>query len=484
MRGKALTTDDIKQQIARGRNYERLYRELKPKYDAALKRIAALEAQVATQEAQFTAQLQTQAARIEQLEAMVFGRKPQPPKQARLRLTTKRDSTTYRRPIPPASAITVEESFTIDHCHRCGHRLTDKRTVVRYEEDIVLAAFDPRLDNKTVTKQHIEQGWCSRCGQYASAKALRGQDVSLGPVVRTYIVYLMCHLDLSYAQVQDLLWQQHQLYVAGSEIATILAERRIAYLPLYKQLQESVRDGPSHLDETRYPIQAEQGAGYAHVMTGADGTPAEHDVVFVLADSRGKGNSETLIGANYHGVGVTDRYGSYRHLFVKGQHQICWAHLARNAKDIARLQCLDESTKQHVTQFYQELNRIYAVTRHIWVEPFDRGQRQTQAAQLRSEVVAACRPDEQDPKQLHDLKAGILEYRDCLFVCLTEPNVPPDNNKAERMLRKLVIKRKKSFGVKTMNGARTMEVLYSVVQSLANRDKANLLQNLYQVTNA
>lgn len=482
MRGKALTTDDIKQQIARGRNYERLYLELKPKYDAALQRIAELEAQVAAQEAQFAAQLQAQAARIEQLETMVFGRKSKLPKQARLRLTTKRDSTTYRRPIPPASAITAEDSFTIDHCHRCGHLLTDKRAVIRFEEDIVLAAFDPRLDNKTVTKQCIEQGWCSRCGQYASAKDLRGQDVSLGPVVRTYIVYLMCHLDLSYAQVQDLLWQQHQLYVAGSEVATILAERRIAYLPLYEQLQESVRDGPSHLDETRYPIQAEQGAGYAHVMAGADGTPAEHDVVFVLADSRGKGNSETLVGARYRGVGVTDRYGSYKHLFVKGQHQICWAHLARNAKDIARLQCLDEPTAQHATQFYQKLSRIYATTRHIWAEPFDRTPRHTQAAQLLSEVVALCQPDEQDPKQLHDLKTGILEYQDCLFVCLTEPHVPPDNNKAERALRKLVLRRKKSFGVKTTKGARTMEVLYSVVQSLANRNKATLLQSLHQAT--
>lgn len=479
MRGKALTTDDIKRQIARGRNYERLYRGLKPKYDTALQRIAELETQVAAQETQFTAQFQTQAARIEQLEAMVFGRKSKLPKQARLRLTTKRDNTTYRRPIPPASAITAEETCTIDHCHRCGHGLIDKRTVVRYEEDIVLAVLDPQLDSKTVTRQHIAQGWCSRCGQWSSAKDLRGQDVSLGPVVRTYIVYLMCHLDLSYAQVQDLLWQQHRLYVAGSEITAILAERRIAYLPLYAQLRESVRDGPSHLDETRYPIQAEQDAGYAHVMAGADGTASEHDVVFVLADSRGKGSSEALVGANDQGVGVTDRYGSYRQLFVKGRHQICWAHLARTAKDIAALQCLDEPTRQHCLRFYRDLSQVYATLRTIWQQPFDTVQRRAQADGLLPEILSVCQPDARDPKQLKDLKAGIVEYQSCLLICLTEPHVPPDNNKAERALRKLVMKRKKSFGVKTTKGARTMEVLHSVVQSLANRDRTNLFINLH-----
>lgn len=210
-----------------------------------------------------------------------------------MRLTTKRDNITYRRPIPPASAITAEESFTIDRCHRCGHGLTDKRVVVRFEEDIVLAALNPRLTAKTAAKQSIEQGWCSHCGQYA-----------------------------------------------------------------------------------------------------------------------------------------------------------------------------------------------YASVRKIWAEPFDGARRQTQAALLLPEVVALCRPSMQDPKQLRDLKAGILEYQDCLFACLTQPNVPPDNNKAERALRKLVLKRKKSFGVKTRRGARTMEALYSVVQRLASRDKTTLLQNLHQAATA
>ena len=120
--------------------------------------------------------------------------------------------------------------------------------------------------------------------------------------------------------------------------------------------------------------------------------------------------------------------------------------------------------------------------RQVWAEPFDVRKRRIAVQALLPQVTALCRPDEADPKQLADLKRGILEYRDCLFVCLTEKHVPPDNNKAERALRKLVLNRKKSFGVKTAKGARTMEVLYSVVQSLANRDKTNLLPSLYRLT--
>jgi transposase len=227
------------------------------------------------------------------------------------------------------------------------------------------------------------------------------------------------------------------------------------------------------MDETSCPIQSEKGSGYAHVMVSA----VTEDVVFKLADSRGKGNSEKLVGGNYRGVGITDRYGAYKHLF--DLHQICWAHLHRTARDITHLECLSKAKLKHVTTFYDGLATIYAALRAYKEESFEVTKRQMQAGQLLEQTKALCTPHKLDPKKLIDLKAGILEYQDCLFLCLTIDGIPADNNKAERALRKLVIKRKKSFGVKTMKGARTMEVLLSVCQSLYNRDRDNFLPALH-----
>jgi transposase len=229
------------------------------------------------------------------------------------------------------------------------------------------------------------------------------------------------------------------------------------------------------MDETSCPIQSEKGSGYAHVMVSA----ASDDVVFKLADSRGKGNSQRLVGKDYQGIGITDRYGAYKHLFVS--HQICWAHLHRNARDITHLECLGKRKLAHVTKFYNGLATIYGLIRHYQAEPFDEVKRQKQAEDLLEQIKQLCVPHTLDPKKLVDLKAGILEYQNCLFLCLTIDGIPADNNKAERALRKLVIKRKKSFGVKTMKGARTMEVLLSVCQSLYNRDKDSFLPELHRL---
>lgn len=473
-----LSDEQIQQRLTEGRNYKRLYFELKDKFDEVAQEHKQCPQLIAELAAKYDAIIETQTARITELETMVFGRKPKGGKPVKsMPPVTKvpRKPESYRRPLPPASAITAEQHHGITDCHRCGHELTDKDEAIRYEEDIVLAALTPEIPHKTVTKHTVERGWCSRCGQHSSAKDLRGQVVTIGPVLRSLIVYLVVQADQTYSQTQDLLWQLYRFPVTGGEIANILANRREAYLPAYERLKKNIRAGPAHMDETSNPIQSEQGAGYAHVMTST----INADTVFKLADGRGKGYSQELVGDSYQGVGITDRLGNYKHLFLPGCHQICWAHLQRTARDLTRLECLSKAKQKHVTKYYRGLATIYADIRAYQAEPFDETTRQVQAEQLLGQVTNLRQPHKLDPKKLTDLKAGILEYEECLFLCLTIDGIPADNNKAERTLRKLVIKRKKSFGVKTQKGARTMEVLLSICHSLYYRDKDNFLPSLH-----
>ena len=128
--------------------------------------------------------------------------------------------------------------------------------------------------------------------------------------------------------------------------------------------------------------------------------------------------------------------------------------------------------------YYQRLAAIYADIRIFQAESFDAVLRRQQAAVLLERVKSLCAPNKLDPKKLTTLKAGILEYQDCLFLCLTVDGIPADNNRAERDIRKLVMKRRKSLGVKTPKGARTLEVLLSVCWSLYNRDRDNFFPAL------
>jgi Transposase IS66 family len=472
---KKLSDAEIKLRLQEGRNYKRLYFELKDKYDALLVQNQQQAAQIDALTARFEAIVEAQAARITELETMVFGRKPKPRSGGKPPSSGSRSSASYRRASPSESEVTGETHHDISDCHHCGGPLTDMQVYNRYIEDIILAALTPEAQFRTIIHETIQRGWCAKCSKYSSAKDLRGQDVSLGSQVRSLVIYLVTLRDHSYDQVIRILWDLYRFKMSDGEITAIMDERRLEYLPVYEGLKDTIRAGPGvHLDESRWPIQSEAGAGYAWSMSAISGP----DVVFKLADSRGKGNAEELVGKDYKGIGITDRYPGYKTLFVYGCHQICWAHLQRTAKDLTHLECLTTAKQLHVNTYYQQLAVIYADIRAFRDEPFDEATRKQQAAALLKRVKTLCVPSDLDPKKLANLKVGILEYQDCLFLCLTVRGIPADNNRAERDIRKLVMKRRKSLGVKTPKGARTLEVLLSVCWSLYNRDRDNFFPAL------
>ena len=93
---------------------------------------------------------------------------------------------------------------------------------------------------------------------------------------------------------------------------------------------------------------------------------------------------------------------------------------------------------------------------------YDPIKRKEEAARLRSFMAAITTPSAHDPKKLATLKKTFLQNTEHYLLCVLEPNIPMTNNKAERSIRPLVIKRKLSFGSKTQKGADVMSVLLSV----------------------
>ena len=73
------------------------------------------------------------------------------------------------------------------------------------------------------------------------------------------------------------------------------------------------------------------------------------------------------------------------------------------------------------------------------------------------------------PAAARETKAlrSLLNHRDGLSVFVDKPQVPMDNNAAERALRGPVIGRRLSFGSDSETGARFTALMYSVVGTLA-----------------
>jgi transposase len=471
-----LSVTEIRHRLQTLRNYQRLHQQQKV-------RIQSLETelrQVRTENAALRQQNETLLIRLGELEEKIFGKQRNTDSGAghssshhhREKKKEPRKPASFQRPVPPEDPTDIQ-MLAVSTCTHCGGQLCEITTHVRYVEDIILPQLLGTM-TKTVTKLSIERGYCTHCGVWTAAKDLRGAVVQLGASVKLLICYLTTILDCSYEQVKTLTTDLYGLTISDGEISSILREQSLRWLPEYERLKTEVRAGPgAHVDETTWPIQAFAHHCFAWVMSAVN-SPIR---VYKLATSRGKGHALELLGeVSETFVRITDCFPGYKRL--AGLHQICWAHLHRKIRDLVDNKNLPADKLPAVAQWYAQFSGVYEQLRAYVQEPFDAGKRARQTRHLRAKIHELRQPSAADPKKLADLKVLLAEYDHALFTCMQFQGIPCDNNRAERDLRPLVIKRKKSFGSRTEAGARALEILLSVCWSTWHQHRGNFLPAL------
>jgi transposase len=227
-------------------------------------------------------------------------------------------------------------------------------------------------------------------------------------------------------------------------------------LPEYHEIDLRICGSPAaHYDETGHPVQKEGQGQHGWVKTASDSP----DTIYRLGQTRGKGNAKALIHDRNQPI-ITDDYSAYDGLSDK--HGLCWAHPKRKFQDLAESSTLEDERQQHCKNFYERFCTLLGDVKTIHESPYDRNRRAKEADRFRPLIAALMTPSTHDPKKLATLKKTFLQNTEHYLLCVLEPNIPMTNNKAERAIRPLVIKRKLSFGSKTQKGADVMSILLSV----------------------
>lgn len=484
-----LSAAEIRQRLVEWRNLKHLHAQQKQRNQRLEARIKGLETENRALHSRLDERdhtIEKLMLRIGDLEKMVFGEtknrsgsssghsssgsstSPQQPKR--------RPSYSYQRPEPRDEDVTDTEHHAVAACKHCGGPLSQLEEVVRYVEDIILPRLLHQLAH-TVTRHVIERGYCGKCGVWSAAQNLRGQVVSLGRNIKLLVVYLTTILDCSYEQVKTLMRDMHGFTLSDGEITHILQNTAVAWLPEYERIKTVIRAGPgAHVDETTWPIQVFAKHCFAWVMSAVS-SPLR---IYQLATSRGGDHARDLLGevaATF--VRITDCYSAYKNL--SGLHQICWAHLYRKIRDLLENKNLSAEKRPSVQAWHDEFAAVYADLRAAVAEPRKPRRRQRQECELHQRINELRRPHPLDPKPLADLKVLLTTYDHALFTCLHFDGIPCDNNRAERDLRSLVMKRKKSFGSRTEHGAHAMAILLSVAWSTWHTNRRTFLPTLMQL---
>ena len=251
--------------------------------------------------------------------------------------------------------------------------------------------------------------------------------------------------------IQWYLQTVHQLSLSvGTLVGVIHRVARQAQGEL-GSIRERIRGSPVvHADETGW---RENGAnGYVWTFS----TPAER---YFLRRGRNKEVVDEALGEDFSGTLVSDFYAAYHH--YDGPKQRCWAHLLREIHDLRTLHPRDKQ----LVQWADAVHRIYRQATAFSHPSSRTSGKQRRAAKLALEkrLLALCRPCLDDPLAVQGkLCRRIDKHLKELFVFVAQPEVPPDNNAAERSLRPLVISRKISGGTRSNQGTDAKMTLSSL----------------------
>ena len=262
-----------------------------------------------------------------------------------------------------------------------------------------------------------------------------------------------------------------------------LADSVPRFLRLFEPFDEEIRAHQSeaavrHGDETVWRVQSLSEAD--RTSRAWLWTSVSHDAVYFHIDpSRSAKVAHHLFGATACTLFlVCDRLSSYKTM----AHELggavilcwCWAHQRRDFIHGAAGQA---GLTQWCQKWIERIASIYKLN-EARLEHYDPAlERQTAAfaqaqGALEAEVERLFADAEQEldalPAGARETKAlrSLLNHRSGLSVFVDRPQVPMDNNAAERALRGPVIGRRLSFGSDSETGARFTALMYSVVATL------------------
>ena len=191
-------------------------------------------------------------------------------------------------------------------------------------------------------------------------------------------------------------------------------------------------------------------------------TPSER---YFLRRGRDKGVVDEVLDSSFSGVVVSDFYAAYNH--YPGLKQRCWAHLLRDIHDLKGLYPEDAGLAQWAEAVHQAKASVLPRA-----QPGHRTQ-----LMLEEKLMVLARPFLKDPLAVQAKLCRRMErFIKELFVFVSDPAVPSDNNAAERSLRHLVTSRKISGGTRSGQGTDSKMTLASLIGTWRARGLNPLLE--------
>jgi transposase len=362
------------------------------------------------------------------------------------------------RPIP----VRVDERIAVplpERCPHCGGGVEPESCETQYQEEIVRRTVVRRFD--------IAVGRCHECRRRVQGRhrlqtsdAVRVGSVQLGPEALTLAAILNKQMGLSLGHTRQVLSYGFGLEVSRGGLYRAMARMAERAEPTYDGLVDAARQAPVNgMDETGWKVGGR--LQWLHVAVSAQVT------VYAILPGRGYDQSVAMLGAEYDGFLIHDGWAPY-YRFPLAFHQSCLAHLLKRCREMMQIASpvalAFPRAVEHLLQTGLELRGRYGRG-----EISEHGM-STATGKLEARLDRMLETRRRNPANRR-LARHLEHERLWLFTFLHCPGLDATNNAAERAIRGIVIARKVWGGNRTWEGARTQQILTSVLRTCWQQGK-------------
>jgi transposase len=362
------------------------------------------------------------------------------------------------RPIPTR----VDERISVplpERCPHCGGDVERESCETQYQEEIVRRTVVRRFD--------IAVGRCRSCQRRVQGRhrlqtsnAVGVGSVQLGPEALTLAAILNKQMGLSLGHTRQALSYGFGLEVSRGGLYRALARMADRAEPTYDGLLETARQAPVNgMDETGWKVGGR--LQWLHVAVSAQVT------IYAILPGRGYEQSVAILGAAYDGFLTHDGWAPY-YRFQFAFHQSCLAPLLTRCQEMAHLA---SPTALAFPRAVEDLLKTSLALR----DRYEQGEVSERGLSIATGKLQAKLDRMLEPRRRNAANRRLARHleheRLWLFTFLHCPGLDATNNAAERAIRGMVIARKVWGGNRTWEGARTQQILVSVLRTCWQQGK-------------
>jgi len=353
---------------------------------------------------------------------------------------------------PPPEKINKHQSHRLRRCPHCDGKLQrSSRTRTRIIEDI------PESITPVVTEHTIHRDYCPRCKRHVEPVVPDAlPKCTIGHHLISLTAWFHYGLGITINSILSILAYHLQTKLTSGGLVAAWMRVAIILEPWYDQIGEQAKKAAVlHADETGWRIEGQTCWLWCFATA--------QTCYYMIDGSRGSPALRSFFTEVFDGTLVTDFWAAYESVCA-ADRQKCLAHLLR---EIERVDLRNDTPSWQA--FAKKLRRLVHDALRLRARPDFTPKRYADRIARLERRLAVLADGEYGDADATRLARRLARHRDHLFTFLHKPDVPADNNHAERQIRPAVIIRKNSQSNRSDDGAATQAIFMSIYRTLRLR---------------